>query len=438
MKNFVRQHWGVLFLSLVAVSVVGAQFFSSLHPKETVTEIFFADRMTEAHRIIIDEFNALHRGQVKVVPIDFPNVDFTTNERKEVLARSLRGEGDDVDIFAVDPIWVERFARWSEPLDQYFDKTELNTLTEETLLSCYKDGQLVAIPFDQVRGVLLYNDSLLRSLPHGNTIAEKVKKGITWEEFVRYGERVPDPACWYVFPAAEYEGLICVFTEILLGRQRDYFRTYGFDFQTRQADQALQFLVDLVQKYRVSPQAVTSMTEVSSYEYFVQHKAVFLRAWTTYDKDFTLTPEQKIHLKMAPLPHFKDGSEASTMGGWNLMVSKFSPKKKEAVSFVKFLLSKESQEIIYSKAGYFPVIKPLFEDSVYQTKYPELITMYKTLTGNVHRPSHEKYTKYSEILAHAVSQAIRGTVGVNDALRQATRAIESEKITLDHGTVQRH
>jgi len=433
MKSVIRQHWGVLFLSLVALSFIAVQAFFSTHRKKAVTELFFADKMTEAHRVLIDEYNRLHQGEVKVVPIDFPNPDFTTNERKEVLARSLRGEGDGIDLFAVDPIWVQRFERWSEPLDQYFDKAELEGITDEGLQSCRKDGKLVAIPFGVVRGVLLYREDLLRSLPGGNRILEEVNRGITWNEFVKFGETVHNSNPYYIFPAAEYEGLLCVFTEVLLSLEKDYFKVHGFSFETPQAKRALQLLVDLVQKYRITLEAVTSMTEVSSYDYFVRHNGLFLRGWTSYDKDFMMTPDQKKLLRMAPLPHFRDGSPASTIGGWNLMVSKFSPKKEEAISFIKFLLRKESQEIIFTKGGFFPVVRALYEEESYKKKLPELIEANRILASGVHRPSHEDYTKYSEILAHYVSQAIRGGIAVEDALRQATKAIESEKISLERG-----
>jgi multiple sugar transport system substrate-binding protein len=409
------------------------QVFFSTHRRKGVTELYFADKMTEAHRVLIDEYNRLRQGEVKVVPVDFPNVDFTTNERKEVLARSLRGEGDGIDLFAVDPIWVQRFERWSEPLDQYFTKTELEGITDEALHTCYKDGKLVAIPFGVVRGVLLYREDLLRSLPGGNRIVDEVNRGITWDEFVKYGESVRGSKPYYIFPAAEYEGLLCVFTEVLLGREKNYFNVHGFNFNTPQANKALQLLVDLVQKYKVTPQAVTSMTEVSSYEYFMRHDGLFLRGWTSYDRDFAMTPDQKRLLRMAPLPHFKDGGPASTIGGWNLMVSKFSTRKEEAISFVKFLLRKESQEIIFTKGGFFPVVRALYEEESYKRKLPELIEVSQMLAHGVHRPSHEKYTKYSEILAPYVSQAIRGRIGVEDALVRATKAIESEKISPERG-----
>jgi multiple sugar transport system substrate-binding protein len=429
MKAIIRQHWGVMFLTAVALSFIALQAFFSTHRKNSVVEIYFADRMTEAHRHLIAEYNQLHEGEVRVIPIDFPNEDFTTNERKEVLARSLRGEGDNIDVFAVDVVWVQRFARWAEPLDQYFDRAELDGITRETLPSCYKDGKLVAIPLDQVRGVLLYRQDLLESLPGGRRLLEKVQKGITWDEFIKYGTEHRTSHPYYIFPAAEYEGLLCIYTEVLLSRGEDYFAKHGFDFRTSQAEKALQLLVDLVQKYEVSPKEVTSMTEVSSYEYFTKNQGLFLRGWTSYERDFPGTADQKKLFRMAPLPHFSDGVSAMTIGGWDLMVSKFSTKKKEAISFVKFLLRKESQEIICKEGGYFPVIRALFEDESFQKKYPELNATYRMLAGGVHRPSHERYTQYSEILAHDVSSAIRGDMSVSDALKRATQLIESEKIT---------
>ena len=119
-----KQKWGLLFLLFVTIAYIIVSSFLYRSNKEDVTEIYFADRITAAHKMLIDKYNELHKGKVKVIPIDFPNFDFSTNERKEMLARSLRGRGDGIDLFAVDPIWVQRFAKWCEPLDKYFSDTE--------------------------------------------------------------------------------------------------------------------------------------------------------------------------------------------------------------------------------------------------------------------------------------------------------------------------
>jgi multiple sugar transport system substrate-binding protein len=135
-------------------------------------------------------------------------------------------------------------------------------------------------------------------------------------------------------------------------------------------------------------------------------------------------------IRQAPLPHFADGTPATTIGGWDLMVSKFSSEKAEAVAFVKFLLEKGSQEIIYTKAGYFPPVRALYEEEAYRKMYPELVEVDALSPMGAHRPSHPNYTKYSEILAQYISQAIRGRITVDDALRQATGDIRSEKVIL--------
>ncbi len=83
-----------------------------LDQREAV-KIYFADNMSKAHLTLIDRFNRLHKDEIEIVPIDLPFSKFTTNERKELIARSLRDKDSRIDIFAVDKIWVPRFAKWA-------------------------------------------------------------------------------------------------------------------------------------------------------------------------------------------------------------------------------------------------------------------------------------------------------------------------------------
>ena len=106
-----KQLIGIGLLAAFALFYVLAFYFFSHRTQISVTEIHFADRVTEAHRILIDKYNSMHAGSIKVIPIDFPLEDFSTDGRKEVLARSLRGEDDAIDLLAVDIIWVHRFAK---------------------------------------------------------------------------------------------------------------------------------------------------------------------------------------------------------------------------------------------------------------------------------------------------------------------------------------
>ena len=433
MKLRLKQLWGLLFLLFVTVAYVVIFILTSKPSKSEVTEIFFADMITEAHRTIIDNYNKLNEGKVKVIPIDFPNFDFSTNERKEMLARLLRGRGDGIDLFAVDIVWVQRFAKWSEPLLNYFTKDELKKILDVTLESCYYEGELYALPLFRVQGILYYRDDLLRQQKNYDQIVKKLQCKLTWQEFIDLKSQIDSNGKYpfYVFTGADYEGLICVYMELLLSLDRNYFDKYGFNFDTKEANEALQLLVDFVNKYKMSPNSVANFTEVPSYEYFIKNDGMFIRGWPSFDKDFVQTPfdvSKQTKLQKAPLPFFESGSPTSIFGGWNLMVSKFSNKKQATVDFAKYLLSEESQITFFEEGGSYPVIKSFYLDSLLLKKYPDIKKYKNWLTTAVHRPFNVEYTRYSKILAYYLNAAIREKYSVKEALSQCTKDIQADKV----------
>ena len=79
-----------------------------------------------------------------------------------------------------------------------------------------------------------------------------------------------------------------------------------------------------------------------------------------------------------------------------------------------------------TRGGSSPVLRVFFEDSSYIRRYPELAEIKRLQEIGVHRPFDERYTRYSEILASSLSQAIRLHVSVPQALRQASALIRAE------------
>jgi ABC-type glycerol-3-phosphate transport system substrate-binding protein len=426
----IKQKWGfsfLLFFSLVYVVIFIAE---KNNPINEIKEIYFADRITPAHRTLIDNYNKKNEGKVKVIPIDFPNNDFSTNERKELLARSLRGRGDGIDLLAVDIIWVQRFAKWCEPLDKYFSHDELSRILNLTMESCYLNGELVAVPLDMVQGIMYYREDLVNQLADSEKITKAIQNDITWSEFISLGKKLNLDNPYYIFPAADYEGLICVFMELLLSIEPNYFETWGFELNTPSTHKALSLLVEFVNKHKLTPEIVTEFTEVTSYKYYLEKDALFIRGWQSYDQDFQETPvdllKQK-HLKKMAIPHFANGKRVSLFGGWNLMISKFSDKKAEVVDFVKYLLSESSQEIFYTESGLNPVLKTFYNNEKYLKKYPEIIELKKLYETGMHRPAHIEYTKYSKIISHYFTLAIKNRISVEDALNMSTQEILFDK-----------
>ncbi len=421
---------GMVVLLFVVLGYVGVFTFFSHTPPHNTLELYFADRITEAHLKIIEEFNRQHEGKIKVVPVHFSPNEFSTDTRKEVLARSLRGEDDAIDIFAVDIIGVHRFAKWSEPLEQYFTHEERDRILPIALKTCYYNKELVAMPLDLVQAVMYYREDLIAQHPQAKELKRKLEVGMTWDEFIAFGQQLKGNNPFYIFPASDYEGFVCSYIENLLSLKPDYFETIGFRFTTPEGRMALQYLVNLVQHYKLSPPVVTSFTEMNSFQYYIQNDGYFIRGWTTYDKDFESEPVDTVKqrfLRKSMLPYPAGGKPAALFGGWNLMISKSSKKKEAAIKFLKFILTEPSQENLYRLAGYSPVIKAFYTDTLYTQRYPELVHLKKFMEYGILRPLQENYTRYSKIMARYFSLAVAGKISVDTALRETQQAIDQEE-----------
>ncbi|HDK35290.1 MAG TPA: extracellular solute-binding protein [Bacteroidetes bacterium] len=395
-------------------------------------KIYYADNISTAHQELIDRFNEEHAGKIEVVPVNLPFSKFSTNERKELLTRAFRSKTNRIDVFAVDLIWVPRFAKWSEPLDNYFSPEEESQLLKYAINSCYFQGRLVAHPFFIDIGLMYYRKDILRKLPDYPALKKTLKRSITWEDFIRLGRRLkPLNHPFYVFQADNYEGLICSFYETLLGQGRPLFRNGELQLQTPEARRGLQLLTDLVNRYQLAPRVVTQFKENPSFHYALAKDAIFVRGWpgAFINNTFPDSEAKKIpDMEMAAVPHFKGQKPVAVYGGWDLMISKESTQKKEAAQFLKFVVRKDMQELLYEKGGYIPINRAVYQDSGFLKKHPQLIYLRHLLDMGVYRPSLVEYTRISDIISYYTHLAIQGELPVSEALRRAAEAIHSKRV----------
>jgi len=429
-----------LFLVIVALtlSIILIGWFSLFTgvfkrsgPLEPV-QVYFADNISENHKLVIDEFNQLHRGKIEVIPVNLPFEKFSTNERKELLTRSLRSKSD-IDLFAVDLIWVPRFTRWSEPLDKYFSREERERLLSYAMESCTYERTLVAMPMYIDVGLMYYRKDIIRRLPNAQEIEQRLQSSMTWDEMLRLRTQLHyEQKPFYIFQAKDYEGLVCNYFEIAVSRRPDFFKNNSIPLTSPAAEEALSFMVGFV-KTHVSPIAVQDFEENLSYRYMLDHDGVFVRGWPNFIENFRrIYPDsQKLsNIGRATLPHFTGEKPTSVLGGWNLMVSKSSTKKEAAVEFIRFLQSDRIQRLLFERAGYMPVVNSLYRDSTFLVAHPELTFYNKIMQDGFHRPALVEYTKTSNIISHFLHLAIKQELSVKDALRQANAMIQSNAILI--------
>ncbi|RPH34899.1 extracellular solute-binding protein, partial [bacterium] len=376
----IRQSLRGLGLIALAVVVLLLLVFDRLwipgNDQQDVVRVYYADNISPTHQQIIDRFNKQYRGKIEVVPVDLPFEKFSTNERKELLARSLRNKSDRLDVFAVDLIWVPRFSRWAEPLDRYIQPSDRAMILSQALESCMFESTLVALPIYIDVGLLYYREDLVRQLPDGESMQKQLQASITWDEFIRIGRGVNQKAHpFYIYTGNDYEGLVCNFFELIAGQDETFFKRSKLDFESPVAHTALRMLVDFVRTYGISPAEVSDFDEIRSYRYLLDHEGVFARGWPNFLEGFRTSygDQQKLaQIKTTALPHFPGRRPVSVFGGWNLMVSKYSTKKQEALELIRFFQREDNQKLLFEVGGYFPTNLSVYSDTAYLRQHPDL------------------------------------------------------------------
>jgi multiple sugar transport system substrate-binding protein len=435
----VKKIFKTFYLPIAAITilVLGVFIFMSLFgdyiliDESEVTKIYFADNMSRSHKQVIENFNRLNKNKIEVVPVDLPFEKFSTNERKELLIRYLRSNSDRIDLFSVDQIWVPRFTKWTEPMSNFFSMKEREKFIEPALQTCFYKNQLYGIPLYFDISMMYYREDLLKKDPEYKSIRSQIENNITWEKFIEIGKRFDKKNPFFIFPGDAYEGLMCGFVGLIKSQNADIVKGDSVKLATPEVKKGLQLLVDFVNNYKLSPPEVTRFKETDANKYFLKHDGVFLRDWPGFMAlcNDNLDGGSKCNnIRMAPLPYFAGGRPAHVTGGWNLMISKTSTKKKEVMEFINYLISEEAQKIFYSVNNFLPVIKSLYNNQRYLEENPELKFFKELMKNAVHRPFHEMYTRYSDVIAYYANLAIKNEITVDEALKNAEEIINSGKI----------
>ncbi len=394
----------IFLLVLLLALVIGISYLSG-NVVNSVTKIYYADNISPAHQIAIDEFNRQYKGKIEVIPIDLPFIKFNTNLRKELLARSLRNQNSLIDVFAIDQVWNSRFAIWAEPLDKYFSKETLNSILPNVLTNAYSDSILVSIPLHTDVGVLYYRRDLTEKIDLDGNLEAALRGSLSWTDFVELGLKYNHPNKFYAFQAFNYEGLSVNVMEIL-GPQKTtrIFDQDSLAINSDLAEEGTDFIYKLIYEYRLSPPEVTTFNEDRSYEFALRNDIPFFRGWPTFFRTVDTTVQNRIGF--AALPHFDGQPASSVLGGWNYMISRHSKVKREAAVFLNYMISPEIQKIMLLKGGYLPVLSAHYTDPDILKEIDYLPYLKHLVDSGFYRPVVPNYTQFSKRLADQIHQQL--------------------------------
>lgn len=346
--------------------------------------------VTDANKTLVQMFNS-RQSHIRVNWQEQPP---STSDQHDKYVSILAAKDPSIDVFALDIPFVPEFAsaQWLTPLDDSFNKMELGkTFFSGPLRGANYGGHLWAVPWYNNAAVLFYRKDLLD--------AAGIRPPTTYSELVQIATklRTPEMEAGFTWQGAQYEGGAVNFFEYLWGYGGDFFNDRGEVVVDRAPGQrALQFMVDLIGTYKVTPVAVTTWKETESRNVFVQGKAVCERNWIG---DYTIANSEgsKIIGKvgLTPLPAAEGRKGQSVLGTWNLAISRFSRHTREAAEFIRFMTSAEAMKINYQRAGRIPPRQAIFDDADIRKQYPYIDALKPVFEQARPRPVRPDYGQIS-------------------------------------------
>ncbi len=345
----------------------------------------------------------------------------STDEQHQYYVINLEGGSADFDVLSMDVIWVPEFAGagWLSEVGHLLAPGEENSFFPGPMQAVTGNGKLYAIPWYIDAGVLYYRKDLLKK--HGRTVPK------TWEELVRTARKIIDREkglYGFIWQGKQYEGLVCNALEFIWSNGGEVLDNGRPVLDSPRNVEAVRFMRDLITKYNVTPALVTTAIEEPTRHLFGSGKALFMRnwpyAWNIFEKEGSAVRGK---VGVAPLPSFPGHASASTLGGWQLGVNRYSRHHAGAEKLVRFLTSPAVQKTMALTIGYKPTRKALYKDPDLIRQQPFMTSLYGIFMQARPRPVTPYYMMITQVLQPEFSAALAGIRTPEAALTSAQKQV---------------
>jgi len=362
---------------------------------------------------LIEQFERENPGvHVTLQPMP-PSSDTMHNQ----YATYLISEDESFDLYSIDVVWPAEFASagWARPLDDLFPAEERAKFLPGPVEACTYQGHVYAVPWYTDAGMLYYRKDILEE--------KGVKPPATWSELVAAAKQLQDADRFgFVFQAAQYEGLVCNLLEYFWGNGGTVLDADGrVVLDSPENVAALQLVVDMIIKDRITPPGIKTYKEDESLQAFRAGKAVFMRNWP-YVWGLTQRPREQLLGKvgMVPVPHADSCPKSGAcLGGWNIMLSKYTRHPTQAWKFAQFITSQEAQKARFLDSARLPTRVAVYEDVEVRRDNPQIATFLEIFKLARPRPVTPYYSKVSDIMQIQIHRAISGDTDAATALKTA-------------------
>lgn len=360
-----------------------------------------------------------------------PNVKVTyvaapqggADKMHDKIVTMLAAKDSSVAVFATDVIWPPELgaAQWLLALDKWFPPDLQKQYVPAMIDAQTIKGHIYGVPWLNDIGHLFYRKDLLTNA--GMTAPD------TWMDLVQTSQKLQgDNMIGYIADFFPDQQLMCNYTEYLWSNNGLFFDSNGkIRFTEKASVEAVQFMSDLVNKYKVVQPGIITMDLDAGRVIFTEGRAVFHRNWNYVWALAQNSPESKIKgmIDVTTVPRFANGPHASTLGGWSFSVNAYTANPELAAQLAVFLGSSEVQKIRALEGDVTPALLPLLSDPDIATKNPVYPAWQKEANSAKARPKSPFYTQVSDIFQRALQQALLQQKTPQQAMDDAAKDISA-------------
>jgi len=350
----------------------------------------------------------------------------SATERLAQYQQLLGAQATDVDAMMIDVIWPGILAPHALDLTaamdangQYFERIVANNTV---------DGTLVGIPWYTDAGLLYWRSDLVEKYGLGQPE--------TWADLeaaaktIMEGERAENPDFQgFVWQGAAYEGLTCDALEWQVSNGGGHIIEPDGTVSINNPSAIDAFNRAKSWVGTISPEGVTTYKEEDSRGVWQDGNAAFMRnwpyAWSLAQADDSVI-KGKVGVGLLPKGDGPDAQNAATLGGWQMMASKYSEHPEAAIEFCRFLTSEPVQRAHAIDWSRLPTIEALYDDAAVLEAQPffgELKPVF--LGGAVPRPSTVSADLYNDVSTAYFTAVNEIITGQADAAERVA-ALETE------------
>ena len=324
----------------------------------------------------------------------------------------------------MDVTWTPKYAAagWLEPLEGWLGDNALADLAPGADLGNAFNGHLWRFPLVADMGLLYWRTDLMPAPPRTPAELEAISRRLQAAGEVPWG---------YVWQGKQYEGLSCVYVEMLRGFGGRWLENGQPELGSRAATEATAWLRHLVEA-GITPPTVANMAEPEALQAFQAGDAAFMRnwpyAWAELNK-----PESPLRGRVGITTMVSATGEphAATQGSWGLALLAGSRHKAAAVEALRYLTSVDAQTQLNQRWGYTPTRLSVFNDPALLAANPVLAELQQALNAAVLRPLTPVYAQLSDLLYRDLNSVITGDLRPAPAMQQVQS--NSERLLLTAG-----